>query len=185
MSPCLNHSNSPQNYYIIKKTHSRLNLHHSRTWSLHRLKLCPSLSQTCVTTDDQPTSLSWCQAPIWGPWPGLYYCQTVAGLLMWDALRNEMTGLYFNISVGPCQCNCWETHDNILLSRIRDSHRHWVTFALPPVAHRAPWSSVQWIFPLVNSRYRPPDITVLNFSVVESWSRSRCLPLNIYIYIYI
>jgi hypothetical protein len=31
-------------------------------------------------TDDQSTSLSWCQALIWGPRPTLYYCQTV----WWD-----------------------------------------------------------------------------------------------------
>jgi hypothetical protein len=40
-------------------------------------------SQSYVTTDGQPASLSWCQAPIWGLWPDFYYCQTVAGLLIW------------------------------------------------------------------------------------------------------
>jgi hypothetical protein len=26
---------------------------------------------------------------MWGPWPDLCYCQTVAGLLMWGALSDE------------------------------------------------------------------------------------------------
>jgi hypothetical protein len=41
----------------------------------------------------QSASLSWNRAPIWGLRPDLYYCQTVAGLLMWGALSDERTGL--------------------------------------------------------------------------------------------
>jgi hypothetical protein len=41
-----------------------------------------SQSQSYVTTDGQSASLSWNKAPIWGLRPDLYYCQTVAGLLM-------------------------------------------------------------------------------------------------------
>jgi hypothetical protein len=44
-----------------------------------------------------------CQAPIWGLWPDFYYCQTVAGLLMWGALSDERTGLSFTIPAGPRQ----------------------------------------------------------------------------------
>jgi hypothetical protein len=40
-------------------------------------------------------SPSWNKAPIWGLRPDLYYCQTVAGLLMWGALSDERTGLLF------------------------------------------------------------------------------------------
>jgi hypothetical protein len=43
----------------------------------------------------QSASLSWNKAPIWGLWPDLYYCQTVAGLLMWSALSDESTSLSF------------------------------------------------------------------------------------------
>jgi hypothetical protein len=43
----------------------------------------------------QSASLSWNKAPIWGLRPDLYYCQTVAGLLMWGALSDERTGLSF------------------------------------------------------------------------------------------
>jgi hypothetical protein len=43
----------------------------------------------------QSATLSWNIAPIWGLGPDLYYCQTVAGLLMWGALSDERTGLSF------------------------------------------------------------------------------------------
>jgi hypothetical protein len=33
--------------------------------------------------------------------PFFYYCLTVAGLLMWDALSDERTGLSFTIAPGP------------------------------------------------------------------------------------
>jgi hypothetical protein len=49
-------------------------------------------------TDGQSTSLSWCQAPIWGLQPEFYYCQTVVGLLLWGALSDERTGLPFTIA---------------------------------------------------------------------------------------
>jgi hypothetical protein len=53
-------------------------------------------SQFYVTTDGQSASLSWNKAPIWGLRPDLYYCQTVAGLLMYGALSEERTGLSFS-----------------------------------------------------------------------------------------
>jgi hypothetical protein len=53
------------------------------------------LNQSYVTTDGQSASLSWNKAPIWGLRPDLYYCQTVAGLLMWGALSDKRTGLSF------------------------------------------------------------------------------------------
>jgi hypothetical protein len=46
-------------------------------------------SQSYITTDGQSASLSWCQAPIWALRPDFYYCQTVAGLLMWGALSQS------------------------------------------------------------------------------------------------
>jgi hypothetical protein len=49
--------------------------------------------QSYVTTDGQPDSLSWNKTPIWGLRSDLYYCQTVAGLLMCGALSEERTGL--------------------------------------------------------------------------------------------
>jgi hypothetical protein len=53
----------------------------------------------------QSASLSWCQAPTWGPKPDLYHCQTVSGLLMWGAFSDERTGLSFTIVTSPCQCS--------------------------------------------------------------------------------
>jgi hypothetical protein len=43
----------------------------------------------------QSANLSWNKAPIWGLRPDLYYCQTVAGLLMWGALSDDRTDLSF------------------------------------------------------------------------------------------
>jgi hypothetical protein len=65
--------------------------------------LSQSQSQRYVTTDCQLASLSWYQAPIWGLRPDFSYCQTVAGLFMWDALSDERTGLSFTIAAGPRQ----------------------------------------------------------------------------------
>jgi hypothetical protein len=60
-----------------------------------------SESEAYVTTDGQSASLSWHKAPIRGLRPDFYYCQTVAGLLMWGALSDERTGLLFTIAAGP------------------------------------------------------------------------------------
>jgi hypothetical protein len=60
-----------------------------------------SLVESCVTTDGQSASLSWNKAPIWSLRPDFYYCQTVAGLLIWGALSDEMTDLSFTIAAGP------------------------------------------------------------------------------------
>jgi hypothetical protein len=62
-----------------------------------------SESESYVTTDGQSASLSWNKAPIWGYRPDFYYCQTVAGLLMWGALSDERMGLSFTIAAGPSQ----------------------------------------------------------------------------------
>jgi hypothetical protein len=74
--------------------------------------------ESYVTADVQSASLSWNKAPIWGLRPDFYYCQTVAGLLMWGALSDERTGLLFTIAAGPCQSR--GTRDHILLTQIRD-----------------------------------------------------------------
>jgi hypothetical protein len=78
-----------------------------------------------ITTDVQSASLSRNKAPVWGLRPGIYYCQTVAGLLMWGAISDERTGLSFTIAPGPCQRIHFRVRvlwilDHILLSQIRD-----------------------------------------------------------------
>jgi hypothetical protein len=60
-------------------------------------------SQSYITTDGQPASLSWNKASIWGLRPDLDYCLTFAGLLVWGILSDERTGLPFTIAAGPCQ----------------------------------------------------------------------------------
>jgi hypothetical protein len=60
-------------------------------------------SESYVTTDGQPASLSWNKAPFWGLRPDLYYCLTVAGLLILGALSDERTGLSFTIAAGRRQ----------------------------------------------------------------------------------
>jgi hypothetical protein len=62
-----------------------------------------SVCECCVTTDSQSDRLSWNKAPIWGLRPDFYYCQTVAGLLMWSALSDERMGLSFTTAAGPRQ----------------------------------------------------------------------------------
>jgi hypothetical protein len=71
-------------------------------------------------------SLSWCQAPIWGLRPDFYYCQTVAGLLMWGTLSDVRTGLSFTTAVALTSAVILRsesrgTHVRILMSQIRDS----------------------------------------------------------------
>jgi hypothetical protein len=69
---------------------------------LHTLE-CQSESESYVTTDGQPASLSWNRAPIWGLRPDLYYYLTVEDLLIWGALSDEWTGLPFTMATGRRQ----------------------------------------------------------------------------------
>jgi hypothetical protein len=52
-------------------------------------------------TDGQSARLSWNKAPIWGLRQHFYYCQTVAGFLMWGSISDERTGLSFTNAAGP------------------------------------------------------------------------------------
>jgi hypothetical protein len=72
-----------------------------------------SQCQCYVMTDGQSASLSWCQAPVWGLRPDFYYCQKVAGLLMWDAVSDERTGMPFTTAAGPRQ----RSHSWVRVSR--------------------------------------------------------------------
>jgi hypothetical protein len=59
--------------------------------------------ESYVTTDGQLPILSWNKAPIWGLQPDIYYCLTVAALLILGSLSDERTGLSFTIAAGPQQ----------------------------------------------------------------------------------
>jgi hypothetical protein len=78
-----------------------------------------------VTTDSQSASLSWNKAPTWGLRPNFYYCQAVAGLLIWGAFSDERTSLSITVASGHARAvilgseSLW-TRDHILLSKIRD-----------------------------------------------------------------
>jgi hypothetical protein len=100
--------------------------------TLNWLDYNSSQSQSYITTDGQSASLSWCQAPISGLRPDFYYCQTVAGLLMWGALSDERTRLPFTVSAGPRQ----SSHSWIQVPR--DS---WPYFTVSDSRLHQPWGS--------------------------------------------
>jgi hypothetical protein len=84
----------PSEFFYVWISDSCLNLNLSNwvwVWVLY------------YTADGQSVSLSWNKAPIWGLRPDFYYCQTVAGLLMWGALSDKGMGLSFTIAAGPRQ----------------------------------------------------------------------------------
>jgi hypothetical protein len=58
---------------------------------------CYYQSQSYVTTDSQSTILPWCRTPIWDLWLDFYYCQTVAGVLLWG-----------------CQCHLWREGGSVV-----------------------------------------------------------------------
>jgi hypothetical protein len=91
-----------------------------------------SHSESHVTTDGQSASLSCNKAPIWDLGPDFYYCQMVAGLLVWGALSDERTGLSFTIAAGPRQ----RSHSRVRVPYfiVSDSR---LPFLLPPTTRRA------------------------------------------------
>jgi hypothetical protein len=95
-----------------------------------------SESESHVTTDGQPASLSWNKAPFWGLRPDLYYCLTVVGLLIWGALSDERTDLSFVIATGPRQGSHflirvpWNSLPYFTLSDLR------LPFSSPPTTRR-------------------------------------------------
>jgi hypothetical protein len=76
--------------------------HHSAT-SRHISSHVQSRSQSENSACDKflgVTSRSWPWEPIWGLRPD-FYCQRIAGLLMWGALSDERMGPSFTIAAGP------------------------------------------------------------------------------------
>jgi hypothetical protein len=80
---------------------SRLPVTDSRTEIPTRVE--SSRVESYVTTDGHLAILSWNKTPIWGLRPYFYYCQTVAGLLMWGASSDERSGLSLTNAAGPRQ----------------------------------------------------------------------------------
>jgi hypothetical protein len=111
---------------------------HALKSSLYRLRYRTDLveSESYITTDGQSVSPCWNKAPIWGLRPDFYFCQTIAGLLIWGALSDEMTVLSFTIASGPRQ----RSHSRVRVpwySRpyftVSDSR---LTFSSPPTTRR-------------------------------------------------
>jgi hypothetical protein len=126
------------------------------SWTLNsltnELRLNESQSQSYVTTDGQPASLSWYKAPIWGLRPDLYYSYDNYGVFfLWGALSDERTGLTFLYASGPCQRNLslvrapWVSRPYFTVSHLR------LPFSSPPTTHRVtmevfdPASTRRWM----------------------------------------
>jgi hypothetical protein len=73
-----------------------------------------------VTTDSQLAVLSWCQAPVCGPWPDFYCCQTVADFLC---------GAPSLVRGWACSFNCCWTHQRSH-SRVRVPQESWPYFTV-------------------------------------------------------
>jgi hypothetical protein len=58
--------------------------------------------ESSVMTDGQSASVSWKSTHL-GLTIRFYYCQTVAGLLIWGGLSDDRMGLLFKIVAGPRQ----------------------------------------------------------------------------------
>jgi hypothetical protein len=100
-----------------------------------RIYLKPQ-SESYVTTDGQSASLSWNKAPIWGMRLDFYYCQTVAGLLMWGALSlwlEDRSVVYNCCWPSPAQSFSdrvqWDSRPYFTVSDSRLSFRRLLRFA--------------------------------------------------------
>jgi hypothetical protein len=87
--------------------------------------------------DDQSASQSSNKARIWGIRPDFYYCQIVAGSLVWCALSDERTGLSFTYAAGSHQrsyCRVRVPWDSGPYFTVSDSR---LPFLSPPTTRRA------------------------------------------------
>jgi hypothetical protein len=82
-------------------------------------------SESYVTTDGQPASLSWNKAPIWGLPPDLYYlCDNYSLVLVGRPLWREV-GSVFVCAAGPCQRSLsrvrvpWDSRPYFTVSHLR------------------------------------------------------------------
>jgi hypothetical protein len=115
--------------------------------------------ESYVRTNGQVASVSWNKAPIRGLQPDFYYCQTVAGFLMWGALSDDRAVLSFTVAADPRQRSHsqvrvpWDSQPHFTVSDSR------LPFLSPPMTHRA---TVEVFDPashfnchLISSRHRP------------------------------
>jgi hypothetical protein len=128
-------------------------------------------------------SQSWNWTPVWALQPDFYYCQTVAGLLMWGTLSDERTGLSFTIASGFVSAVIFRseshgTRNHILLSQIRDFpflHLLWLAglrwrYATPP-----PYGREAPINPIIRTRTHhyhrayPPPRDIFGVITLNDW----------------
>jgi hypothetical protein len=99
--------------------------------------------------------------PIWGLRPDFYYCQPVAGLLMWGALSDDMTGLSFTTATGPRQRSYSRVRvqwNSLPYFTVSDSI---LPFSSPPTTRRA---------------------TVDTFDPTSAWDTQQKIPLQHFFY---
>jgi hypothetical protein len=95
-----------------------------------------SESESCVTTDGQSASLTWSKTPIWGLRPDFYYCQKVAGLLMWGALWREDGYVVYNYC-WPSPAQSFLGPSSVGLPTIFYCLKFETSFSSPPTTRRA------------------------------------------------
>jgi hypothetical protein len=133
-------------YILVMSSSSEWTLHRNysafqlnSTIPLYSINSDSDLSrvESYVTTDGQSASLSLNKARIWGLRPNFYYCQTVAGLLMWGAFFDERTGLSFTTAARPRQRSHSQVRvpwDSLPYFTLSDSR---LPFLSPPTTRRA------------------------------------------------
>jgi hypothetical protein len=138
-----------------------LTMHNNACYLHVWLKLLES--ESYVTTDGQPASLSWNKAPIWGLRPDLYYWCDSYGLFLWGALSDERSGLSFGCAAGPCQRSLsrvrvpWDLRPYFTVSDLR------LPFSSPPTTRRV---TVEVFDP---ASTRVCEITYLKQSFINFW----------------
>jgi hypothetical protein len=132
---------------------SRLQRNHIHGW----LK-SESESECYITTDGQSASVSLNKAPVWGLWPDLYYCQTVAGCGCWalSLTRGRVCRLQLLLDLASAITFwvrvLWQSWPH-LLSQIRDfpfrrllrlARLRWRYSIQPPHGSLYDWLNYRW-----------------------------------------
>jgi hypothetical protein len=124
-------------------------------------------SESYITTDGQSASLSWNKAPIWGLRPDFYYCQTVAGFLIWGTVSDERTNLSFTIAAGPRQ----RSHSQVRV--LWDSTTIFYCLRFKTSLFVPSYDSADdWIYWLSQYNHLPNKTTVSNNTLIL------CLPIR-------
>jgi hypothetical protein len=100
------------------------------------------LSQKSKSDDSQSPSLSWCQAPIWGPNPDFYHCQTFAGLLTWGPLWwEDESAIYSYCWLSPAQSFSGSSPAGLIIIF------YWLRFECQVIVFTYPRNTVARFYP--------------------------------------